>query len=292
VKDRATLFAARASRVRPGLDDKVLADWNGLAIAAIAFAGRVFARADWVTLADDAFAFVRDRMKAGEDRLWHSWRAGQARNTALLDDYANMARAALALRECNGNPSYLAQAEAWVATAIRLYGDDAKGGFFFTASDAEALIARAKQAHDSPNPSGNGTMAGVLARLYYLTGNSDYRDRADALVCAFAGDVRRNVFGHGALLNGNEILERGLQVVIRGKYGDPATDALLRAVDDAPLPNLVLDVVAPDRALPPHHPASGKGHAGGKATAYVCEGPVCSMPLTDAAALAALLREK
>ena len=291
-KDRAALFAARAPRVRPGLDDKVLADWNGLMIAALANAGRVLDHADWIELARDAYDFVRDAMSAGDGRLWHSWRAGRARNTALLDDYANMARAALALYDCNGDPAYLAQTEVWVATAIQFYWDDAKGGFFFTASDAEALIARAKQAHDSPNPSGNGTMAGVLARLFYLTGNGDYRDRAEKLVRAFAGDVRRNVFGHGALLNGNEILARGLQIVIRGERGDPGTDALLRAVSDAPLPNLVLDVVAPGRALPQDHPAAGKDQVGGKATAYVCEGPVCSLPLTDAAALAALLKEK
>ena len=291
-KDRATLFARRAPRVRPGLDDKVLTDWNGLAIAAIAFAGRVFGRADWIALARGSYEFVRGRMAAGDGRLWHSWRAGKAGNVALIDDYADMARAALALYDCGGDPADLDQAETWVATAIRHYWDDAKGGFFFTASDAEALIARTKQAHDSPNPSGNGTMAGVLARLYYLTGKPAYRERAEALVRAFAGEVRRNVFGHGALLNGNEILARGLQVVIRGTRGDAATDALLRAVADAPLPNLILDVVAPARNLADDHPAAGKGQVGGKATAYVCEGPVCSLPLTDPAPLAALLKEK
>jgi hypothetical protein len=290
--DRAALFRVRAPRVRPGLDDKVLADWNGLAIAALADAGRVFGRADWLALARGAYDFVRRDMAAGEDRLWHSWRAGQGRNRALIDDYANMARAALALYEAEGGDADLTQAETWVATALRYYWDEARGGFFFTASDAEALIARTKQAQDNPNPSGNGMMAGVLARLYFLTGNKSYRRRAEILVRRFAGEARRSVFGHGALLNGNELLQRGLQLVIRGRRGEPGTDALLHAVGGASLPNLVLNVVAPDRDLPADHPASGKGQIGGQATAYLCEGPVCSLPIADPERLAAALGER
>jgi hypothetical protein len=291
-EDRAALLRAREPRVRPGLDDKVLADWNGLMIAALANAGRVFENAEWLALARDGYDFVRRAMDAGGHRLWHSWRAGQARNIALIDDYANMARAALALYEAEGDAAYLNQAEAWVATAIAYYWDEAAGGFFFTATDAEALIARTKQAHDAPNPSGNGVMVGVLARLHFLTGNPDYRERAEQTVRAFGGEARRNVFSHGALLNGNELLQRGLQVVIRGERGAADTEALLRAVNAAPVPNLVLDVVAAGRALPEAHPAAGKDQVGGRATAYVCEGPVCSLPLTDAALLAAVLKEK
>jgi uncharacterized protein len=288
---RAILFDKRAPRVRPGLDDKVLADWNGLMIAALANAARAFGRADWLDLARGGFAFVkRDMMRDG--RLLHSWRAGQAKNTALIDDYANMARAALALHEATGEADYLAAAEDWVATATRYYGDEAKGGFFFTASDAEALIARTKQAQDAPNPSGNGTMAAVLARLFYLTGEDSYRGRAAAAVAAFAGDARRSVFGHGALFNGNELLERGLQIVVRGRRGEAQTDALLAALARVSLPNLILSVVAPEAALPPAHPAAGKGQSQGRATAYVCEGPVCSPPIAEASALEEYLRAR
>ena len=105
----------------------------------------------------------------------------------MIDDYANMARAALALYEAEGDAADLAQAETWVATALKYYWDADRGGFFFTASDAEALIARTKQALDLPNPSGNGMMVGVLARLHFLTGKPDYRARAEQLV----RDVRR-----------------------------------------------------------------------------------------------------
>jgi uncharacterized protein len=291
-QDRDALFRARAPRIRPGLDDKVLADWNGLMIAALATASRVFARGDWLELARGAYAFVRRDMSTAEHRLWHSWRMGQTRNLALIDDYANMARAALALYEAEGDGADLAQAEAWVTVALKYYWDADTGGFFFTAADAEALIARTKQAHDAPNPSGNSVMAAVLARLYFLTGKPDYRKHAEQLIRCFAGEARRSVFGYGALFNANELLQRGLQIVIRGVHGEAETEALLRVVNAAPLPNLVLDIVSSARDLRADHPAAGKGRVGGKATAYVCEGTVCSPPLTEAAALAAVLHEK
>ena len=284
---RAVLFHAREERVHPGLDDKVLADWNGLLITALANAAIVFERPDWLDLGADAFAFVAGAMSDGAGRLFHSWRAGKKRHPAVLDDYANMSRAALGLHEATGEADYLAHAERWVAIADRHYWDTANGGYFFTADDTEALITRTKTAQDQPNPSGNGVMVGVLARLFHLTGNSDYRARAERIVAVFAGDAPRVVFGYAALLNGNELLQRALQIVIRGRRGEAGTDALLRAITGVSLPNKVLAVLAPDADLPAGHPAAGKGQLDGRATAYVCEGPVCSLPLTDPAALAA-----
>ncbi len=284
---RAILFHAREERVHPGLDDKVLADWNGLMIAALANAGSVFERPDWLDLAKDAFAFIAAEMSDGEGRLFHAWRAGKKRHAAVLDDYANMARAALALFEATGEDACLAHAEGWVAIADRHYWDSEGGGYFFTANDTEALITRTKTAHDNPNPSGNGVMTGVLARLFYLTGKEDYRSRAERIVATFAGDVERQVFGFAALINANELLQRALQIVIRGRRGDADTDALLRAVAGVGLPNKVLSVVPPEAALPAGHPAFVKGQSEGRATAYLCEGAVCSPPLADPAALAA-----
>jgi uncharacterized protein YyaL (SSP411 family) len=289
---RAILFHAREERVHPGLDDKVLADWNGLTITALANAATAFERPDWLDYAVDAFAFVAEKMSGGEGRLFHASRAGKKRHMAILDDYANMSRAALALYEATGNGDYRARAESWVAIADRHYWDSSDGGYFLTADDTEALIERTKTAQDSPNPSGNGVMVGVLARLFYLTGKAQYRERAQRIVAAFAGDVERQVFGYAALINGNELLERALQIVVRGRIGDSDTDALLRAVAGVSLPNKVLAVVPPDADLPEGHPAAGKGQAGGRATAYVCAGPVCSLPLTDPAALAADLAQR
>ncbi|HUZ75429.1 MAG TPA: thioredoxin domain-containing protein [Stellaceae bacterium] len=289
---RAVLFEARAPRVRPGRDDKVLADWNGLMIAALAASGTAFARPDWVALAERGFRFIRDALGEGDGRLAHAWRAGKRAHRAVLDDYANMSRAALALHEATGDASYLAAARGWVAVADRHYGDDAAGGYFFTADDAEALLVRTKQAYDSPNPSGNGAIAEVLARLYHLTGEAHYRDRATAVLATFAGEAQRNVFGLATLLNAAELLERALQIVVIGRRGAADTAALLRVIADAPLPTKVLSVIDDGAALPPAHPASGKGAIGGNATVYICTGQVCSAPVTDAAALAAALRRR
>ena len=289
---RAILFHAREERVHPGLDDKVLADWNGLMIAALANAGSVFERPDWLDLARDAFAFVAAEMSDDDGRLFHSWRAGRKRHAAVLDDYANLARAALALLEATGESAYLDRAEGWVAIADRHYWDAGGGGYFFTADDTTDLITRTKTAQDNPNPAGNAVMTGVLTRLHYLTGKPDYRTRAERIVQAFAGDVERHVFGFAALINANELLQRALQIVIRGRRGTPDTEALLRAVAGIGLPNKVLSVVPPDVALPAGHPAFGKGQSNGRATAYVCEGTVCSLPLADPADLAADLAQR
>ena len=167
---REILLQARAPRVRPGLDDKILADWNGLMIAALADAGLAFDRADWIALAARAFAFVRDEMTGPDGRLRHSWREGQARHPASVDDYANMCRAALALHEATADPAYLEQARRWVDVLDRHYWDAAGGGYFFAADDTQDLIARVKTASDAAVPSGNGTMVGVLSRLALLTG--------------------------------------------------------------------------------------------------------------------------
>ena len=281
---RAVLLETRAGRVPPERDDKVLADWNGLMIAALATAGATFERADWITAAAAAFDIVRDRLGDG-DRLGHSYRAGAVRGAAVLDDYANMARAALALHEATGDAGYLARAAAWVATADAQYWDDDAGGYYYTAADAERLITRTKTAADSAIPSGNGTMVGVLARLHALTAEARYRERAEATVAAFSADLSRNLYSLCTLLNASEILRATTQVVL---VGDAAADdmrALNRAAVETVAPNRVLSRVAPDAALPDGHPAAGKGQKDGAATAYVCVGQTCSLPITEPDAL-------
>src|SRR5690606_15301039 len=124
---RDILLAAREKRVRPGWDDKVLADWNGLMIAALAEAAPAFGEPAWLAAAETAFAFVRDTLQR-DGRLYHSWRHGALKHPATLDDYANMAAAALALHEATGGADHLAQAEAWIAVLDRHYWDPAAGG--------------------------------------------------------------------------------------------------------------------------------------------------------------------
>jgi uncharacterized protein YyaL (SSP411 family) len=289
--DRARLLRVRANRVRPGWDDKVLADWNGLMIAAMASAGLAFDRPAWIETARAAFDFVRREMMQADGRLRHSRRGGQSRHAAILDDYANLCTAALALFEATHEADCLDQARAWVALLDRHYWDAAAGGYFLTADDTESLITRVKTAADSAVPAGNGTLVAVLARLALLTGEDSYRHRAEAIVATFAGELGRNFFPLATLLNSADFLAAPLQIVLIGVAEDPAFAGLRRAAYALSLPNRVVLEQPPGGALPASHPAYAKGLVEGRPTAYVCNGPVCSPPLTEPEALRKALEQ-
>jgi uncharacterized protein YyaL (SSP411 family) len=281
---RERLLSVRAGRVRPGLDDKILADWNGLMIAALAEAGLAFERAEWTLLAERAFAFIAARMTLPDGRLRHSWRADEARHPASVDDYANLCRAALALHEATLDNAYLAQAGTWVSVLDRHYWDVADGAYFFAADDTADLIARVKTASDAAVPSGNGTMVGVLTRLFLLTGDDKYRERAEAIVAAFAGELGRNFFPLATLINNTEFAATPVQIVLAGNADDTVFAELRGAAYRVSLPNRMV-IATTGAALPAGHPAHGKGPVGGRAAAYVCVGQVCSLPLTEPQAL-------
>jgi uncharacterized protein YyaL (SSP411 family) len=285
---RETLFAARETRVRPGWDDKVLADWNGLMIAALVNAGAVFGEPGWIGAAETAFRFVTGAMMP-DGRLRHSFRDGRSAHAATCDDYANMIRAALALFEATGGAEYLDAARDMVVTLDAHYRDADGGGYFLTADDAEALIVRTKSADDHATPAGNGVLVEALGRLWLLTGDESYRDRADAVIAAFSGAVEKNFFPLTTLMTGAAFLQTARQIVIAGVRGEAETDALLAAAFRAAPPDRVIQVVDDADALPASHPARGKGRVGGRAAAYVCVGPSCSLPVTDPAALGTAL---
>ena len=279
---RAVLLEARGRRVRPGWDDKVLADWNGLMIAALARAAPVFEEPGWLAVAETAFRFILENMTEN-GRLKHSWRHGRLKHPPTLEDYANLADAALALHETTGQGGYLAQAEAWAEVLDRHYWDSAGGGYFMTADDTERLIVRSKSVLDNATPAGNSTMAAVLARLHYLTGKAAYRERAEVVLAAFSGEIERNFFPLSTLLNANELLQSAQQIVIVGGRSAADTQALLAAVRGVSLPNGLLQVVDAPDGLAAGHPAQGKGQVDGKAAAYLCRGTTCSLPITDPA---------
>jgi uncharacterized protein YyaL (SSP411 family) len=287
---RAILFDARAKRVPPGRDDKILADWNGLMIAALANAAAAFERPAWIVAAARAFEFITTAMIAG-GRLKHSYRLGRAQHAATVDDYANLARAALALHEATGERRYIDHAARAIDTLDRHYWDAAGGGYFFSADDTTGLITRTKTASDNAVPAGNGTLVAVLAKLHLLTGETRYRERAEAIVAAFSGELERNFFPLSTLLNAAEFLAHAVQIVIVGQRDEAATQALLRAATRSGLATRVLAVIDDGTALPAGHPAHGKTRVDRQPAAYVCIGPTCTLPLTEPAALAAALRQ-
>ena len=185
---RAVLFEARAKRIRPGRDDKVLADWNGLAIAGLARAAAVFGRPDWLARAEEAFDFVLAEMSAPDGRVQHAWRLGRVTAAGLLDDQASMARAALALFETTGEMQRLTAAIR-LAQAAQAAFADGHGGYYVTANDAaDVPLARPRTAADNATPAATGLLAEVLARLWHLTGDAAWRQRCEALLRAFTGN--------------------------------------------------------------------------------------------------------
>jgi uncharacterized protein YyaL (SSP411 family) len=274
---RKKLWSVREERVRPGRDHKVLADWNGLAISALVLASGVFSRDEWLDAARQAFAFVSKRMTTPDGRLLHSWCDGRT-HPGILDDYAAMIRAALALYQATREASYLEQAEAWVEVLNAYYLDDERGGYFFTPGDASDVVVRIRTANDHATPSGNGVLLEVFATLYYLTGKSAYRDMADRQIGAFAGQSVRNAIPLASLLSGMDFFLNGVQIVIRAGQG---TEALLKAVQACCVPNRILTVLAAGQECAEGHPAHGKAGVGELATAYVCIGESCSLPITD-----------
>jgi uncharacterized protein YyaL (SSP411 family) len=290
---RAKLLARRSARVRPGWDDKVLADWNGLAIAALAQAARVFDRPEWLELATTAFHFVVGRMEQ-DGRLIHSWRSGQLRAPATASDYANMIWAALRLYQATDDTTYLGTAERWVAVVDEHYWAAEPGGYAFTADDTPDVIVRLRVAHDDATPNANGIMLSNLVALHLLTGKERYLEWAEAIPKAFAPDLARNTFGHCGLLAGALDLMAPQHVVVIEPPSEGAalgSSPLARAMLDLSLPGAVAHVVAPGQTL--QDPAlAGKSAIDGKPTAYACLGPQCSPPVTGPDALVELLRKQ
>jgi uncharacterized protein len=285
---RAKLLARRAGRIRPGWDDKVLADWNGLMIAALAHAARLFERDDWLTAAKTAFAFVVSAMEK-DGRLIHSYRAGQAKAPATASDYANMIWGALRLYQATNETSYLTAAERWSTALDTHYWIADAGGYAFTADDTPDVIVRMRGAHDDATPNANAIMISNLLALHLVTGKQAYLDRAMAIPQAFAADLGRNTLGHCGVLAGCFDLIAPQQVVVitpaAASVAKPMVDAMFRLS----LPGAVQQVVGAFQ-LPASPALAGKTPVNNKPTAYACIGPLCSLPVTDPHALIELLR--
>jgi uncharacterized protein len=286
---RNQLFQAREKRVRPGWDDKVLADWNGLAIAALVRSATVFDQPAWLARAREAFDFILTHMTASHGGVEHAWRLGRVTAPGLIEDQAAMARAALALYEATSEPTFLATAER-LAHAAQAAFADGHGGFFSTAADASDVpLTRPRTAADNATPAGNGIMAEVLARLFHLTGEPDWRTRADAVLSAFAGQPDQ-LAGMPTLLAAADFLAEAASVVI---VGEPAAGApLLRTALSAPDPAVVVLRAPETIVLPPGHPAFGKTAGPHEAVAYVCRRNVCGLPIADPSDLSQALRTR
>jgi uncharacterized protein YyaL (SSP411 family) len=284
---RAKLLQRRASRVRPGWDDKILADWNGLAIATTARAAIVFEKPEWLALAEQAFAAIVGKLAAPNDRLFHAFRNGIAKAPASASDYANMIWGALRLFAATGSEPYLEHARRWADVLNQHYWDETNGGYFTAADDTADVVVRLKSASDDAVPSANAIQLSNLVALAALTGNSNYDERARQIVDAFAPAVARSPVGHCGLLAAELDLDRLVQVAVIVEKGS----ALRGELRQLSVPGALEFVGEATPGAGPGSPLAGKRAIDGKSTAYVCVGPVCSAPILDPGSLNAALRQ-
>ncbi|WP_232372685.1 thioredoxin domain-containing protein [Acuticoccus mangrovi] len=267
---RSRLLAAREARPRPGRDDKALADWNGLLVAALARAGAAFDRTDWLDLAETTYHVAKQRFGVG-DRLIHAMRGDTRVDQGFALDYAAMIHAALGLVAAGRLPDGLADAYRWVET-LEAHHTAGHGGYYWNADDAESLIMRPDSPQDEAVPNANGLMVKNLATLWVMTGDDRYEAIARRILRAHARAAAQNVFSCTSLFCGQDQLDRLASVTAHDaptlvmaarRSGHPAVVAL-----DAP---------------PTNHPALQMAPPEG--TAIVCRAGVCSLPLADTKAL-------
>ena len=278
---RAILLGARVGRIRPGLDDKVLADWNGLMIAALVNAGVAFDEPSWIAMGRRAFDFIAKTMTKN-DRLGHSYRAGKVLFPGLASDFAAMIRAALALHEVSGDMALLEQALTWQRALDAHYADPETGGYYWSADDATDLLLRPHSTSDDATPNPNAVAAQNLVRLAVLSGDDKWRDKADRLIEGILSSVEKNLFGHVALLNALELRLRGAEIVVTGRDAD----ALFTAALKIPFITRVVLRAPTANALPVTHPARDKIMPAPGGAVFVCVGERCSLPVTSPEAIA------
>ncbi len=286
---RAKLFDFRAKRVRPHLDDKVLTDWNGLMIAALARAAQAFDEPAYAEAARRCAEFLLDAMRDGGGRLLHRYRDGEAAIRATADDYAFLAMGLFDLYEATHEPRYLSESARLTSEMLSLFWDEHDGGFFFTPDDGEQLLTRRKEIYDGAVPSANSVALLNLLRLGDAAARPELTERADALGRAFAGTITRYPSGHTMFLSALDYgIGPSIELVIVGEEEGEDTRALLKAARGRFLPNKVVLLRPPAEAddiltLVPwieHHV-----RVDGRATAYVCRDRECRLPVTEADAL-------
>jgi uncharacterized protein len=276
---RQRLFERREERSKPLRDDKAIASWNGLLLAALAEAGRRLERGDWVEAAERLGGFLLGPLSDDRGRLYRTYRERRAKNTGFLEDYGDVANGLYELHVASGDVRWLEESHRLARIAIDLFGDDERGGFFLTPKDGERLIARQKSFDDHPTPSGNSMLAFVLLRLARIYGAADLERRAVGVFRLTREALARapHAFGHTlTALDLHFSPPRELAIV------GPVDSDVARAALAPFRPNTVV-AVGPAEGVPL---LEGKGLVDGRPAVYACEKFACKAPVTDAAALA------
>ncbi len=278
---RRALLEVRDRRVRPGLDDKVLTEWNAMAVAALAEAGATFGVTEWVDAARAVGDFLLSSLRRDDGRWLRSWQAGRAHHLAYAADYAWLVEAFTRLGEATGRASWTGEARTAADDLLRLFWDAEGGGFYTSGGDGETLIARPKDTYDGALPSANSVATTALLRLGTLTGEAAYLGHADAVVEAMAPALAAAPMAFSGLVAGADLLGGGVtEVVVTGDRPD-----LVGVVRGAYRPDVVLAWGEPY----PSPLWEGRQGAEQANLAFVCREYACRAPVADAGALAAEL---
>ncbi len=295
-ESRQKLFAAREKRIHPSKDDKVLTDWNGLMIAALAKGAQALNEPEYADAASGAADFLLQELRRKDGRLLHRYREGEAALPGYLDDYAFLVWGLIELYEATFDERYLKEGMALTNDMLELFRDETKGGLYFTGTDSEELIARTKEVYDGAVPSGNSVAALNLLRLGRIDSKQNLDKKAERLMQSFGKTISRSPTGFSQFLIAVDFdLGPTKEIVIAGDLKNKDTQKMLRAIRQRFLPRKILLL----------HPEGEDGKAieqivpfikmqneiKGKATAYVCENFTCKYPTTDVAKMISFIEE-
>lgn len=294
---RRKLFAAREKRVRPHKDDKILTDWNGLMIVALAKAAQVFSEPKYVEAAKRSADFILTRMSNKKGRLYHRHRDGEPAIPAFLDDYAFLIWGLVELYEATFEAIHLQRALDLNAILLRHFWDPKNGGFYFTPDDADKILVRKKESYDSAIPSGNSVSMLNLLRLARLTVNPEYEEKAAQIAGAFSKKISEMPVAYTQLMVALDFaIGPSNEVVIVGNPGSEDTEAMVTALRRAFLPRKVVLFRSAAEETPDITCFAGFAQnlssIEGKVTAYICKDFQCDLPTTEVQKMLAFLKEQ
>lgn len=290
---RLKLLDYREKRVYPHVDDKILTSWNGMMIAALAKAGKVYEKPEYTEAAVKAAHFIENSLII-DDRLMARYRDGETKYKAYLDDYAFLIWGYIELYEATFTPAYLEKASKFAKQMVELFWDEQHGGFFFTGKDSEQLIAADKEIQDGAIPSGNSTAANVLLRLGSLTGETLFIDKAEEMYYTFYEDMNRYPQMSPFFLQAMLVMENhSREVVVLCEENKPEVKHFLQKLKQSFLPDTALLVAKAPNQLEHAAPfAANYKKVDNQTTVYICENFTCKQPTTDLEkAIKELLRE-
>ncbi len=287
------VYAARAKRIPPGLDDKILTAWNGMMISAMTEGARVLGDSRYLEAAEEAADFLLRTMKRPDDGLCRTYRAGKAHVDACLEDYACLAEGLIDLYEAGAHEGYLDEAVRLAERILSDFSDAQQGGFFTTSKDHESLILRSREGPDGATPSGNAVAASVLARLSFHFAREDFRETAADAIRVHGRQMTRYPRAFAKSLCVVDLLLRGpVELAFIGSPADAGYEALRAEVNRFYLPLRIIAHHDPQGPDPDHPLTKGKTSVKDKAALYICRNFSCQTPITNPAAVGAALMEQ